>query len=142
LDCSLRFWQCVIIIIIFCAFFAFHSQYICLYWFFHSFICWSLHAPCGPKIGKNKKSWFLIHYNNTLSESQWTVQNLNQRNKKKIFFECPINVVVWLYWFFHSFICWSLHAPCGPKIGKNKKSWFLILLHCCIRISKKSCLSL
>ena len=44
---------------------------------------------------ESKKSTKNNNYNNTLSESQWTVQNLNQRNKKKIFFECPINVVVW-----------------------------------------------
>jgi hypothetical protein len=42
---------------------------------------------------------------------------------------CGINPSITLYykmchvffiWFFHSFICWSLYAPCGPKIGKNK----------------------
>ena len=40
-----------------------HVFFIC---FFHSFICWSLYAPCALKIGKNKildSSRFLIYRN-------------------------------------------------------------------------------
>jgi hypothetical protein len=63
---------------------------------------------------------------------------------------CGINPRITLYykmchvffiWFFHSFICWSLYAPCGPKIGKNKilDSWYM---KCRIKVHQRACIGM